>query len=77
MELALGLESNESNIWREKGKLLVKQSELSQALDAYDTAISINPDIASYYKERGSVYEDMGLPDQARKDLLVFEDLRN
>ena len=76
MDKAQALDRNDDRIWQEKGKVLVKLGRLEEAVEAYCEAIGTNPEYASYYYERSIIYQDLGLIDESKRDLVQFNGLQ-
>ncbi|MFQ5862422.1 MAG: tetratricopeptide repeat protein [Candidatus Brocadiales bacterium] len=67
-ELALNefrLASDEASAYNNMGYIYTKNGKLSEAIESYDNALKINPNIPSTYYNKGRAYELLGDADKA------------
>ncbi|KXH71100.1 MAG: hypothetical protein AM326_12035 [Candidatus Thorarchaeota archaeon SMTZ-45] len=63
--IALKPEDHEG--WLYYGDLLIKQNQYIEALDAYQTAAKLRPDITKIWMKLGNLFNELGQFDEADK----------
>jgi len=62
------IEALSANKWSEIGRQAIDANRWNEALNAYDKAIELNPDNASFYNNRGLAYDNLDKNDLAIAD---------
>jgi tetratricopeptide (TPR) repeat protein len=67
-ELAVGLPTNDANLYRERGIASYRSGDLVQAIVELDEAIRLDPHNAQDYNIRANTWDDMGVFERALAD---------
>lgn len=69
MAVAPGSAKTKAQVWREGGSQLIKKGDNVGAVKAYDEALRLNPLLADALRGRAAALSNLGLSEQALKDI--------
>lgn len=75
VEQAIEQQPKENHFWELKGRLLMAEEREDQALEAFDRAVSANPEFFRPLIYRGLLHKQRGNAEQARADLAASREL--